>query len=232
MPPDPGAAWAAEIGWRTTGDTARFVAAARCAIDGQTAVVGTSGALAWPPAGPEGIAAMTAAAEQLEAELLGAGWEPAAARLRLVRAPLRLGAGRRHGADPADAGAAASAVHARDGVAARGRRALARRDRLGLRLLAAHASRCSPTPPAVRSPAGSGGRTTWPACRRSTPTPPTSATAAPSAASPSRCRTPAGSSAGLGQRWYSARFLWRGEGTPPLELDVGRRRTLARPRGR
>jgi hypothetical protein len=79
LPPAPHRAWTAEIEWRPAGDGARFRIVARAADGGGTAVLVESPALEWPPSGPEGVRALTAAADDLEARLVRAGWRPAAA---------------------------------------------------------------------------------------------------------------------------------------------------------
>lgn len=72
--PSPG--WTAEIEWCEAEREAWFRAVARAARGSATAVVAESARLGWPPAGASAALALTAAAEELEARLVAAGWRP------------------------------------------------------------------------------------------------------------------------------------------------------------
>src|SRR3954452_257011 len=74
-PPDPRRPWTAGIEWRRTDADARFVVVCRSpAARGAPATVAESEPLTWPPTGREAVQAMTTAAEELEATMVGAGW--------------------------------------------------------------------------------------------------------------------------------------------------------------
>jgi hypothetical protein len=75
-PPAPRRAWTAEIDWRPADGEACFRVVARPAQGPGTAVVAESARLEWPPTSPAAVAALTAAAEALEARLVAAGWRP------------------------------------------------------------------------------------------------------------------------------------------------------------
>jgi hypothetical protein len=73
-PPEPAVAWKAEVKWEAKGHIGRFRALA-VNTDGAAPVeVGRSRPLRWPPGGPDDIADLTRASEELEAALLSAGW--------------------------------------------------------------------------------------------------------------------------------------------------------------
>jgi hypothetical protein len=75
LPADVEAAWTAEIEWRGGTDEARFCAVARRAgVHGAT-VVADSAQVAWPPAGPTEVQALTDAHRELTAALATAGWK-------------------------------------------------------------------------------------------------------------------------------------------------------------
>jgi len=75
-PPAPRRAWTAEIDWRPAGGEACFRVVARPVQGPGTAVVAESARLEWPPTSAVAVAAMTAAAEDLEARLVTVGWRP------------------------------------------------------------------------------------------------------------------------------------------------------------
>lgn len=70
------AGWTAEVEWCAVDGEACFRAVARPAEGGAAVVVDESAWLPWPPSGPAGVQALTAAAEELETGLVAAGWRP------------------------------------------------------------------------------------------------------------------------------------------------------------
>lgn len=76
LPAEPEAAWTAEIEWRGGPDGARFCAVARSADGAGAHMVTESAPVAWPPAGPAGVEALTNAHRELQAALASAGWKP------------------------------------------------------------------------------------------------------------------------------------------------------------
>jgi hypothetical protein len=74
--PVPSRGWTAEIEWCEAGREAWFRVVARARRGTATAVVAESARLEWPPAGTSAAPALTAAAEELEARLVAAGWRP------------------------------------------------------------------------------------------------------------------------------------------------------------
>jgi hypothetical protein len=77
-PPAPHRAWTAEVEWRAAGGEACFSAVARPAEGAGTAVIAESDRLEWPPMSAAAVAALTAAAEDLETRMVAAGWRPLA----------------------------------------------------------------------------------------------------------------------------------------------------------
>jgi hypothetical protein len=75
-PPDPDRRWSAEIEWRSDGDQARFAVVARDRPTSDGTVLATSAPLDWPPAGPDAVRALSAAADRLAATYTDAGWNP------------------------------------------------------------------------------------------------------------------------------------------------------------
>jgi hypothetical protein len=75
-PPELEAAWTAEIEWRGGPEGAGFCAVARRADGTGAHLVAESAPVAWPPAGPAGVEALTNAHRELQAALAGVGWEP------------------------------------------------------------------------------------------------------------------------------------------------------------
>ena len=75
-PPDRTRAWTAEIEWRQSAAEGVFRVVARPTEGRGRATIAESAHLEWPPTGPASVEALTQAAEQLEASLLAAGWEP------------------------------------------------------------------------------------------------------------------------------------------------------------
>jgi hypothetical protein len=76
LPADLEAAWTAEIEWRGGPEGARFCAVARYADGPAADVVAESAPVAWPPAGPAGVGALTNAHRELQSALAKAGWKP------------------------------------------------------------------------------------------------------------------------------------------------------------
>jgi hypothetical protein len=75
-PPDRTRAWTAEIEWRQSDAEGVFRVVA-CPTQGHgEATIAESARLEWPPKGPASVEGLRQAAEQLEASLLAAGWEP------------------------------------------------------------------------------------------------------------------------------------------------------------
>jgi hypothetical protein len=70
-PPNPHRAWTAEIEWHET----CFRVTTRPPGE-HGAVLAESGPLAWPPADPAAVQALSEAAQRLEAALISAGWQP------------------------------------------------------------------------------------------------------------------------------------------------------------
>jgi hypothetical protein len=70
------AGWTTEIEWCAADGEARFRAVARPAEGGAAVVVDESAWLPWPPSGAAAVQALTAAAEELETRLVAAGWRP------------------------------------------------------------------------------------------------------------------------------------------------------------
>jgi hypothetical protein len=75
-PPSARRAWTAEIEWAPAEHGACFCVVARPVDGGGPCVVAESAQLEWPPTGAAAVAAMTAAADDLEARLVAAGWRP------------------------------------------------------------------------------------------------------------------------------------------------------------
>ncbi len=75
-PPDRTRAWTAEIEWRQSDAEGVFRAVARPTEGHGEATLAESARLEWPPKGPASVEGLKQAAEQLEASLLAAGWEP------------------------------------------------------------------------------------------------------------------------------------------------------------
>jgi hypothetical protein len=76
LPAELEAAWTAEIEWRGGPEEARFCAVARRADGASAHVVGESAPVAWPPAGPAGVEALTDAHRALRDALAKTGWQP------------------------------------------------------------------------------------------------------------------------------------------------------------
>ena len=76
LPAELEAAWTAEIEWRGGPEGARFCAVARRADGAGAHVVAESAPVAWPPAGPAGVEALTNAHRALGAALARTGWKP------------------------------------------------------------------------------------------------------------------------------------------------------------
>ena len=74
-PPDVTCGWTAEIDWGRRDGQAGFSVRARQAADEPPVVIAESPPLDWPPSGPESVAAVTSAVRMLEASLLAAGWQ-------------------------------------------------------------------------------------------------------------------------------------------------------------
>jgi hypothetical protein len=75
-PPAPQRAWTAEVRWQETGGECFFAVVARSGPEGPTTVVAQSEPLDWPPVGAMAVQRVTAAANELEASLVGVGWRP------------------------------------------------------------------------------------------------------------------------------------------------------------
>jgi len=73
-PPDPHRAWTAAIEWHESGAEGCFRVLVRRTPGDPGSVIAESPPLAWPPAGPAAVQALTGAAEQLETTLLASGW--------------------------------------------------------------------------------------------------------------------------------------------------------------
>jgi hypothetical protein len=75
-PPDPARPWTAEVEWFEARRQAGFRVVARAADGANASTVAESATFEWPPAESRAVQALTAAAEELEAGLLAAGWAP------------------------------------------------------------------------------------------------------------------------------------------------------------
>jgi hypothetical protein len=75
-PPDPGQAWAAEIGWDVVDGGAQFRVVARPVDGGEQVVLDESPPLEWPPSGARAVQALTDAVRAFESALVAAGWAP------------------------------------------------------------------------------------------------------------------------------------------------------------
>jgi len=75
-PPDRTCAWTAEIEWRQRDAEGAFRVVARPTEGHGEATIAESARLEWPPKGPASVERLRRAAEQLEASLLAAEWEP------------------------------------------------------------------------------------------------------------------------------------------------------------
>jgi hypothetical protein len=75
-PPDPAGAWTAEIEWGRADGQAGFRASAWQGASADPVLLAESPPLDWPPSGPDSVAALTSAVRMLEASLLAAGWRP------------------------------------------------------------------------------------------------------------------------------------------------------------
>jgi hypothetical protein len=75
-PPDVTSAWTAEIEWGRSDGEAGFSVRARREAGDSPVVLAESPPLDWPPTGQESVAAVTSAVRMLEASLLAAGWHP------------------------------------------------------------------------------------------------------------------------------------------------------------
>jgi hypothetical protein len=75
-PPDPSRSWTAEVQWQRSGANARFVVLARSGESDDRSVVAESASLSWPPTGPATVQALSDAVAELERGLLAAGWTP------------------------------------------------------------------------------------------------------------------------------------------------------------
>jgi hypothetical protein len=76
-PPDPACEWTAEIAWGRRDGEPGFSVCARRAGAAATVALAESPPLDWPPSGPDSVAALTSAVRMLEASLLAAGWRSA-----------------------------------------------------------------------------------------------------------------------------------------------------------
>src|SRR5687767_11944511 len=76
-PPDPTRDWQAEIVWQRRPDGSRFCMTATTAGSSERIAIGASAPLAWPPTGPDSVAALTRAVARLESSAVAAGWRPA-----------------------------------------------------------------------------------------------------------------------------------------------------------
>lgn len=74
VPPDRHRGWTATIEWRHADATSRFSVVARAARGAPRTILADSSPIEWPPTSPRAVRALGAAAEQLEASLLAAGW--------------------------------------------------------------------------------------------------------------------------------------------------------------
>jgi hypothetical protein len=73
-PPDPHRAWTAAIEWHEAGAQGSFRVRVRRRPADPGSVLAESPPLAWPPADPATVQALSDAAGQLEAALLASGW--------------------------------------------------------------------------------------------------------------------------------------------------------------
>jgi hypothetical protein len=75
-PPDPAAAWTAEIAWQQAPGRCRFYAVAAAAEGAARAPVSCSAWLDWPPTERAPVSALAEAVAELERALADAGWQP------------------------------------------------------------------------------------------------------------------------------------------------------------
>jgi hypothetical protein len=75
LPAELEAAWTAEIEWRAGPEGGHFCAVARRADGASAHMVAESAPVAWPPVGPAGVEALTSAHRALCAALAGTGWK-------------------------------------------------------------------------------------------------------------------------------------------------------------
>jgi hypothetical protein len=75
MPPDAHRRWTATIEWRETDGASRFSVVARAARGSIETVLAESAPVEWPPATPDSVQALGAAASTLERSLAAAGWK-------------------------------------------------------------------------------------------------------------------------------------------------------------
>jgi hypothetical protein len=73
-PPDPHRAWTAAIEWHEAEGEGSFRVLVRRFPADPGSVIAESPPVAWPPAGPAAVQALTAAAARLEVALLASGW--------------------------------------------------------------------------------------------------------------------------------------------------------------
>ncbi len=76
VPPDANQTWSAEIRWVGTESRAHFSVFARVESEEREQVIAESPSLEWPPSSPPAVQALTAAVAELERSLLDAGWTP------------------------------------------------------------------------------------------------------------------------------------------------------------
>jgi hypothetical protein len=75
VPPDPHRRWTATIEWHQADTAAHFSVVARAGRGAPATVLADSGPVEWPPMTPTSVQALGAAAAQLEASLVAAGWK-------------------------------------------------------------------------------------------------------------------------------------------------------------
>jgi hypothetical protein len=246
LPPDPARGWIAEIEWEHSAGESAFRIVARDEEGGEPVALAKSPPLEWPPAGPESVQAMTQAAEGLEAWLVAAGWKALQQgdtwyAKRLAWEPAQ------DTDEPSDPPAEAEPPHPSDGDQAPAERPagsgrfVSRQGwpkgteslwRCEIRWAAGYAS--SRFEAIVYRPGAKRGRSSgrsapfrWTLMNEPDPQGPEyrarlqSLAAALEAAGWERL--------GKGAHWYSERFLWRKDGTPPrpvqpLPAEAGRGR--------
>lgn len=75
-PPDTARRWTAEIRWRHSDEEPRFWVVARDRQAGGVTVIARSEPLDWPPADPDAVQALVGATDALTESLVSAGWKP------------------------------------------------------------------------------------------------------------------------------------------------------------
>jgi hypothetical protein len=77
-PPDPTLPWTAELEWHGDGEGPRFCVTARPVAGGPEALIALSEPIEWPPADPAAVERLRRSVARIEAAVRSAGWAPAA----------------------------------------------------------------------------------------------------------------------------------------------------------